>query len=72
MKGRVAYRRTGPEKNENEFIFRFNHERGIVQFSRGDGKWYKVQDISSEEINALLGLEALAELQLGSDEDNHA
>ena len=49
--------------NENEFIFRFNHELGIVQFSRGDGEWFKVQ-ATPGEIKALLGLEDMVKYQL--------
>lgn len=55
----------------DEFIFRFNHELGIVQFSRGDGEWFKVQ-ATPGEIKALLGLEEMVKIQLGFKEDNHA
>lgn len=53
--------------NENEFIFRFNHELGIVQFSIGNDRWYKVQ-ATPGEIKALLGLEEMVKIQLGSNE----
>lgn len=48
-----------------EFIFRFNHELGIVQFSvDGGNEWKKVQ-ATPKEMKALMGLEDMAKIQMG-------